>query len=368
MSVYLKEGKGWRYDFTLKKIRYTNAWYRTKREAKLAMERRKEEIRNPPPQKMVPTDMDFLEMANKRLDYVIAYNAKSHYDCTKSVAKGWSREWGHLKCSEISSDMVQNYMLRRSRVSAFTANRDLRYLRSLFNFGIEKNMISDDPTKNIRFLPVERKLRHVPSQEDILRVIHAAEPDDQSYLWVFRETLGRMSEINRLTWDDVNFEEKFVTLRTRKKKGGNLTPRKIPMNSRLIAVLSRLFKDRDKTKPWIFWHRYWDRKKKMWIEGPYKDRSKLMRILCEKAGVEYFRYHGFRHSGASYLEHNNKKIGSIQRILGHESRVTTEIYLHSVGEDEREAMKVFDQLAEYSHTDSHIKEKDLESGFSKSLN
>ena len=45
--------------------------------------------------------------------------------------------------------------------------------------------------------------------------------------------------------------------------------------------------------------------------------------------------------------------GRIQRILGHENRKTTEIYLHSLGEAEREAMRIFEQVSEKSHTDSH---------------
>ncbi|MHC4637599.1 MAG: hypothetical protein ACYTBP_09640 [Planctomycetota bacterium] len=42
-----------------------------------------------------------------------------------------------------------------------------------------------------------------------------------------RRSSGRMSEINRLTWDDVNFKQQYVILHTRKKKGGHLTPRKL---------------------------------------------------------------------------------------------------------------------------------------------
>ncbi len=58
------------------------------------------------------------------------------------------------------------------------------------------------------------------------------------------------------------------------------------------------------------------------------------------------------------LERANIPIGSIQRILGHENRLTTEIYLHSIGEAEREAMVVFERACqnvplEKSHTQIH---------------
>ena len=53
------------------------------------------------------------------------------------------------------------------------------------------------------------------------------------------------------------------------------------------------------------------------------------------------------------LDNANVNIGSIQRLLGHEKRSTTEIYLHSIGEAEREAMKVFEQIAGSSCVNSH---------------
>jgi hypothetical protein len=75
-----------------------------------------------------------------------------------------------------------------------------------------------------------------------------------------------------------------------------------------------------------------------------------MKTLCRKAGVRYFRFHPLRHQGASILGRCNVNIGSIQRILGHENRSTTEIYLHSIGEAERDAVRVFEIMTEESHT------------------
>jgi len=75
-----------------------------------------------------------------------------------------------------------------------------------------------------------------------------------------------------------------------------------------------------------------------------------MKALCRKARVRYFRFHAFHHFGASMLDRGKAPIGVIQRILGHQNRSTTEIYLHSIGEAEREAMKILDrEIKQNSH-------------------
>ena len=70
--------------------------------------------------------------------------------------------------------------------------------------------------------------------------------------------------------------------------------------------------------------------------------------------VPYSGFHAFRHSGASIMENSGVPIGSIQRILGHENRSTTEIYLHSLGESERKAILTYENARKpNSHMDSH---------------
>jgi integrase len=320
------------------------------------MARRKEEI-NSPKTEIIQTDMAFLKLVNKRLDFLKAYRSEKHYKDHLSLGKKWIKEWNKLLCSEITDEMIYKYLSRRSKVSHYTANKDLRNLRALFNFAIKRKWLKHNPTVGLEFFPVDKNVKYVPSLEDVLKVILAADFETQDYLYTIKETMGRMSEVNNLTWTDVDLENRYVVLYTRKKRGGHRTPRKVPMSKKLFEVLSRLYRTRDKDKPWIFWHRYWSRKEKSWVIGSYKERRRIMKTLCKKVGVKYFRYHALRHLGASVLDRANVNISSIQRLLGHENRTTTEIYLHSINESEREAIKVFDEIAKKSHTNPHTSVK-----------
>jgi integrase len=178
-----------------------------------------------------------------------------------------------------------------------------------------------------------------------------ADSDTQDYLLTLKETMGWMIEINRLKWNDWNFDDRYVVLYTEKKRGGHLTSRKIPMTKWLYNILKNRYKNRDNSISWVFWHSYKSLNEQKMVKGPYKDRKKIMKTLCRKADVQYFRFHALRHSGASTMENLNIPIGSIKRILGHENRTTTEIYLPSINESERIAMDILERGYADSHTD-----------------
>ena len=352
MSVYFKKGKGWRYDFTLNRQRYTEAWFKTKREAAQAEARRREEILNPRETGQT-TDITFFDLLNEHMDHIRLGRSERHYKEYWYMARRWVKEWQNLPCRSVNRPMILDFVRKRRKVSSYTANKEIRYLRATFNYGLKMGLVNSNPLDGIDFFPVEKRIKYVPPLEDIWKVISIADRDTKDYLTVLQETLGRTSEINRLTWDDVDFRSNQIVLYTRKKKGGHLTPRHVSMTSLLRETLKRRFDERDPTKPWLFWHRYCSSKTGEWKEGPFLERKRIMRTLCRKAGVKYFRFHAIRHAGASLLENNNVPITAIQKILGHENRSTTEIYLHTLGETERLAMVVFERAREKSHTDSH---------------
>ena len=119
---------------------------------------------------MIPTDMAFLDLVNRRLDHVKAYNSGRHYTNHVYYARKWVKDWEQLKCGEISTPTIESYLLKTAdEISPYTANKELRCLRALFNFGFEpqRGWLTKNPTKGIKFFTVEKKAKHVPSKEDV---------------------------------------------------------------------------------------------------------------------------------------------------------------------------------------------------------
>jgi integrase len=76
------------------------------------------------------------------------------------------------------------------------------------------------PTAGISFFPVEKRIKYIPPINDIDKVISCAAHDVQDYLWAIRDTMARVDEINRLTWNDVSFEDATVmSYSTLEKRG-----------------------------------------------------------------------------------------------------------------------------------------------------
>jgi integrase len=125
------------------------------------------------------------------------------------------------------------------------------------------------------------------------------------------------------------------------------------MTQKVFDILSRRYSERDKKISWVFWHSYVDKEDGKRKAGPFKDRREVLKNLCEKARVRRFGFHALRHAGASLMDNCNVPLGSIQQILGHKNRTTTEIYLHSINHSEIAVMAVYEQARGKSHSDSH---------------
>lgn len=159
MSACLVNGRRWRYEFTLNGTRHTHGWYNTKRE----------KVLNPVPEPEMPTDMVFLDPANLRLDYLKAYSSEIYYQEYIYKSKRWVKLWGDLYCNEINRQMSLNFLQERKKVLPQTANKEIRYLKATFNYGIKK---ASSPTILFwewNFSPLKNALNSYPRNRILKR-------------------------------------------------------------------------------------------------------------------------------------------------------------------------------------------------------
>lgn len=317
MATYLHRGK-WRFEFQKNGKRIQGWPYRTKAEAKAA----EAEVRKKHKGRKV-TNTSFLHLCTARLD-ALQRRSKSHVVKNLRLLRILMQRWKDRK--NVTREDVEAYLAETAKsVSNSKANRELRLIRACFRHGLETGIWEDDPTRGIKKYPGTQAKRYVPPVEDVRAVLNAANPEQRAYLTVVLHSLGRITAVNNLRWEDIGSD--YLILRTRKARNSDEKEIRVPLNRTLRDTLDTLPRQSD----YVFTNPK--------TGNPYVYRNQLMKILCEAAMVPRFSYHALRHYGASHLVNQGVPLTDVQQLLGHEKVTTTAIYLRSIGDSLKEAVK-----------------------------
>jgi len=342
MSIWKDAKRGlWRYEFQHLGIRYASKGYRSKSEAKAAMAEAKSALKKELQQ--TRHAMSYREAASVYLDWAEKRFARQTYKYKKYVLKRFHK---YLKVDilidQILPHHIHSYLKKQPSNNLYNVHR--KELSTMFNYlrrTLKLNI--NNPCADIDKLPHTPTIKEIPTQDDIMKLKLAARPGDEAdnFLCCLL-TLGRIDEILRLAWQDINFERRTIRLWTRKRKSGAYEADTLPMNEDLYEMLIRRYKAR-KSEKWVFYnHKTNDR---------FYHRPKMMASLCQRAKVPHYGFHALRHFMASHLvdrEKVSKK--AISDLLRHKSLQTTEIYLHSVDESMRQAMTQIEGFFTKPHT------------------
>ena len=314
MTTY-RNRKCWRYDFWKNGVRHRKSGFRTMQEARTAESDARKKINM--------MNSDFISLCASRLKDLKLKRSDKFFKENEKFIKNLILKWGGKK--EITRKDVEDYLNERAGHSPSVANKELRFIKALFNHGIYREWFLYNPAGRVGYFPIEKKRKYIPTREDVRKVLAEVDDAQRKYLLTIINTLGRVGEINNLDWNDV-FDD-YLILKTRKAKNSNLKERKIPFNKTLAEIM----KDRKEGR--VFTYR----------GEPIGYRSKFLKNACDKAKVKAFGFHSLRHYGASMLANKNIPITDIQEILGHATTTTTNIYLQSIRGSLREAVKKLEE-------------------------
>ena len=332
MGVWLNKKTGkWQYKFQYQGEVFKQEGYKTRAQAIQAEGNRRSAAEN---REARILSISFQELSTKYLQYCKAYMQKNTWRQKTFIYRSFlTFAGGNIPARQISTQAIRDFLsIRFQTKGPKAANRSLRDLSALFNWAIEEEIYKEsNPCKRIMKFPEDHYQPYIPPVEDVAAVKLAANPDERDFIEVLYHAIGRKSEILKLTWQDVNFERKWIRLWTRKRRGGGLEAQYKPTNETLYGVLQRRWKHRDKNTQSVF-------------TFTAKQASAMMKKLCERAGVKPFGFHAIRHHVLSVINDSGKaSMKQIQELAGHKRQSTTETYLHAMGSAVRDAAKLLDK-------------------------
>ena len=185
----------------------------------------------------------------------------------------------------------------------------------------------------------ERKLPKVLSKNEVKKIINSTRNlKHKTVLSTIYSSGLRLSEVVNLKIADIDSERKLIYIRGGK---GN-KDRTTILSEELLLMLRKYFKI-FKPKEWLFEGK---------MGGQYSKSSvqELFYNALRKSNIDKkLSVHSLRHSFATHLLEQGEDLRFIQKILGHKSSKTTEIYTHVSNEKLKEIKSPLDDLNLENH-------------------
>ena len=194
--------------------------------------------------------------------------------------------------------------------SPVQANRVLAYLRRLFNWCIERDLIADNPAAGIKAPTKEVSRERVLSLDELKDVLVAAQRI--GYPWgplveLLVYTGQRLDEVGQATWDEFDLDNQIWALPGFRTKNGR--PHVVHLSDATMSTISAL--PQVDGQAWLF---------STTGRGPVKGFSKAKAKLDEESGVTNWTFHDLRRTFATFTT-DKLKISPvvIDKVLNHAS-------------------------------------------------
>lgn len=246
----------------------------------------------------------------------------------------WLADAGIDDVRELTREHIRAYALALQQRGLTTSTRHVKLitLRRLFEYLENTDAILVNPCVGLVLPKLEDRLpRGVLSQGEARRVLDSPDTQskkgirDRAILELFYSTGIRGEEMAALTIHDVDCKSGFV----RVHKGKFAKDRVVPMGAKASAYVREYLAQvrlvwsaarKDERALWLSANEPHQRMKKQAIASMVNHYKKLVGI--ERPG----RTHLWRHTCATHLVANGANLLSVQRLLGHRSLTTTQLY------------------------------------------
>jgi len=180
-------------------------------------------------------------------DFIIIYLRHSAHFHSYKTSKDFKAELnmllkdvGNVYLTELTSKLLLEYLRDRGKKSIYVHSKCLRYLKSVFNWAVQQQFLTENPCKNIKPIKIPEKQPLFISKSDFQTLLDAIDNKDLKDIVIFAVNTGlRKGEIISLQWDQINFQDRYVILDNANHTTKSKRVRTIPLNITASEVLNK---------------------------------------------------------------------------------------------------------------------------------
>ena len=276
-------------------------------------------------------------MNNNLIDQFIDYywltsgaskNTLSAYRSDLNIFNKWLNQ---KPFTSVDKELVHDYFSyrKKSNLSAASRSRILTCLHSFFQYLLKNQKMSNDPTEQMDYPKLEKKLPIFLNIQEVEKLIEAPNTNsiygqrDRAMLELLYSCGLRVSELISLSYHNLNLKEEFVRVHGKGNK-----ERMLPLGEVAIDFLDQyernsrtLLLKNGQCDSYFLSNR-----------GSAMSRQNFFYIIkayAATAGINKpISPHSLRHAFATHLVQKGADLRSVQLMLGHSDISSTQLYTH----------------------------------------
>lgn len=291
--------------------------------------------------------MDYKEQVKKYLEYC-EYRKELDWNTLKAYRIDLRQFFEFTQEDVPEKSKIEDYIVElHKKYKQKTIKRKIASIKSYYNYLEECEIIDDSPFRKIKVKFKEAAIlpKIIPREEieTLLNYMHSCKKisKNNTYKYWLRdiaviETLfatgARVYEISNIRLDCINLNTGLIKIMGKGNKERYIQV----VSGEILDLLKQYYKHNSEAikKCGFFFVNSWGNR--------YTEDS--IRLMLKKytklAGIDRnITPHMFRHSFATYLIEEGVDVSCVQRILGHSSIKTTQIYIHIAAKKQAEILR-----------------------------